>query len=72
MGDPERGGGPLVQHEEGYREAHAVPVDHVVKTDGLTPIEVATAVALAIGADKYVADERDEGDDGPAGVPVPA
>jgi chloramphenicol 3-O-phosphotransferase len=49
MGDPERGGGPLVHHEEGYTETHAVPVDHVVKTDGLTPIEVANAVALAIG-----------------------
>ena len=48
-GDPERGGGPLAYHEEGYTEAHAVPVDHVVNTDGLTPIEVADAVALAIG-----------------------
>jgi chloramphenicol 3-O-phosphotransferase len=49
MGDPERGGGPLAHHEEGYTKTHAVPVDHVVKTDGLTPIEVADAVALAIG-----------------------
>lgn len=49
MGDPERGGGPLARHEEGYTQTHAVPVDHVVKTDGLTPIEVADAVALAIG-----------------------
>jgi len=48
-GDPERGGGPLAHHEEGYTETHAVPVDHVVKTDGLTPTEVADAVALAIG-----------------------
>ena len=48
-GDPERGGAPLVHHEEGYTETHAVSVDHVVKTDGLTPIEVADAVALAIG-----------------------
>jgi chloramphenicol 3-O-phosphotransferase len=55
MGDPERSNLNFdpeerhTHHEERYMETHAVPVDHVVKTDGLTPIEVANAVALATG-----------------------
>jgi hypothetical protein len=45
--DPER---PSLNddYEKGYRACQAVPGDHVVETDGLTPIEVANAVALAI------------------------
>jgi hypothetical protein len=53
-GDPERGGAPLARHEEGYRAAHAVPVDHVVKTDDLTPVEVADADRLDHEPDVYV------------------
>jgi hypothetical protein len=45
--DPER---PSLNdnYERGYTACQAVPGDHVVETDGLTPIEVADAVALAI------------------------
>jgi hypothetical protein len=45
--DPER---PSLNddYEKGYTACQAVPGDHVVETDGLTPIEVANAVALAI------------------------
>jgi hypothetical protein len=46
--DPER---PSLNdnYERGYTACQAVPGDHVVETDGLTPIEVANAVALATG-----------------------
>jgi len=51
-GDPERRG--INEHyQERYTSAQATPTDHVIDTDGLTPIEVARRVAevLALGGD---------------------
>lgn len=51
-GDPERRG-MNEHHRERYTSAQATPADHVIDTDGMTPIEVARRVAelLALGAD---------------------
>ncbi|HLH99984.1 MAG TPA: AAA family ATPase [Acidimicrobiales bacterium] len=46
--DPERRG-INERYEDGYRSAQATPVDHVVDTDGLTPMEVARRVADLVG-----------------------
>jgi chloramphenicol 3-O-phosphotransferase len=51
-GDPERHG--INEYYQGrYTSAQATPADHVIDTDGLTPIEVARRVAevLALGGD---------------------
>ena len=51
-GDPERRG-INEHHQERYTSAQATQADHVIDTEGLTPIEVARRVAelLALGGD---------------------